>query len=340
MRTAHRHRVEALDHRNGITISGGRDHRIVIEHECSSDHQAVSIDTSSAINALQLWQNVIAAGCQDGTITLYNAATQAQLERYSFFDERPIDFVRITEKDKTLIATGGNRVKVINLKNGAQVFEQAMSDEQNTEIGSVTAIDGFCLITTWNGMIKVLNLRSFEWTELASENDESAVSSAIDKRTMRGVTGGSEGTVRGWNIINGSLLFVGRASDQDIYAVSCVNGHIATGCREGVIRLWSWTGQQLKIMKEHVGAIRCLQIHPNFDVLISAGDAKFLMIWDINSGTLLKRIHRNPISVNHMVVSPRHLILAGPADPGQLAVYDFQHVLTDQDKENETKYFS
>lgn len=150
-----------------------------------------------------------------------------------------------------------------------------MSDEQNTEIGSVTAIDGFCLITTWNGMIKVLNLRSFEWTELASENDESAVSSAIDKRTMRGVTGGSEGTVRGlvrdqscrvlpiarhprldnvnnkmsfsWNIINGSLLFVGRASDQDIYAVSCVNGHIATGCREGVIRLWSWTGQQLKV---------------------------------------------------------------------------------------------
>jgi len=50
-----------------------------------------------------------------------------------------------------------------------------------------------------------------------------------------------------WNIVNGSLLFVGRASDKDIYSVSSVNGQIATGCREGVIRLWSWTGQQLKV---------------------------------------------------------------------------------------------
>ena len=93
-------------------------------------------------------------------------------------------------------------------------------------------------------------------------------------------------------------------------------------------------------MKEHVGAIRCLEVHPNFDVLISAGDAKFLMLWDINTGALLKRIHRNPINVNQLVVSARHLILAGPGDPGQLAVYDFQHALTDKDIENEAKYFS
>ena len=50
-----------------------------------------------------------------------------------------------------------------------------------------------------------------------------------------------------WNLLNGHLLFIGRASDQDIYAISCRNSHIATGCREGVIRLWSWTGQQLKV---------------------------------------------------------------------------------------------
>jgi len=97
-----------------------------------------------------------------------------------------------------LIATGGNRVKVINLKTGISVFEQSMSEnEQNTEIASISTIDGFCLITGWNGMIKVLNLRSFDFTELASENDEAAVSSDIDKRIMRAVTGGSEGTVRG-----------------------------------------------------------------------------------------------------------------------------------------------
>merc|ERR1712130_250856 len=276
LRTPHRHRIEALDHRHGVTISGGRDNRIVIEREDQSEPSS-TIETTSTINALRLWQNVIVAGCQDGSITLYNSETKKELKKFRFHDDRAIEFLCVTEKDKFMIAAGGNRVKIINLGSGEQVFDHSISDEANTEIASMTAIDGFCLITSWNGMIKVLNLRRLEWTELASENDEAAVSSAVDKLILRGVTGGSEGTVRGWNIVNGSLLFVGRASDRDIDAVSCVNGHIATGCREGVIRLWSWTGQQLKIMKEHVGAIRCLTIHPNFPVLISAGDAKFLV---------------------------------------------------------------
>ena len=81
---------------------------------------------------------------------------------------------------------------------------------------------------------------------------------------------------------------------------------------------------KIKIMKEHIGSIRCLQIHENFDILISAGDAKFLCLWDINNGELLKRVHRNSINVNQMVTSPTHLILAGPNDPGQIATYDFQ----------------
>ena len=39
-------------------------------------------------------------------------------------------------------------------------------------------------------------------------------------------------------------------------------------------------------MTEHVGAVRALQFHPHFEVLVSAGDAKFLVIWDSNTGRL------------------------------------------------------
>ena len=82
--------------------------------------------------------------------------------------------------------------------------------------------------------------------------------------------------------IIGQLLFTGKTSN-DIYCVACKGDKIASADCVGTIRLWTWTGQMIKVMKEHVGAIRCLQFHPFFDVLISAGDAKFLMIWD-NSG--------------------------------------------------------
>ena len=97
---------------------------------------------------------------------------------------------------------------------------------------------------------------------------------------------------------------------------------------------------QFKIMKEHVGAIRCLSIHRNFNVLISGGDAKSLLIWDISSGKLLKKFHRNPISVNRMVLNSRYLIVSSPSDPGQLVSYDFYNELNQSDKDSENLYFS
>ena len=96
MRNSHRHRIEAIAHQNGLTISGGRDRRILIDFESSLDSagepktQTSFIETPSGINSLQIWQNIIAAGCQDGAILLYNATTKSQLDRFTFFDERPV----------------------------------------------------------------------------------------------------------------------------------------------------------------------------------------------------------------------------------------------------------
>ena len=108
-----------------------------------------------------------------------------------------IEFVRIAQKDKLAIATGGNRIKVISLTGGTSLFEHSVSEDELTEIASISVIDGKCLVAGWSGLIKVLNLHNFEWIELASENDEAAISSDIDKTLSRAVTGGSEGTVRG-----------------------------------------------------------------------------------------------------------------------------------------------
>ena len=80
-------------------------------------------------------------------------------------------------------------------------------------------------------------------------------------------------------------MFTGNTSN-DIYCVATKNEKVASADCEGVIRLWTWTGQIIRVMKEHVGSIRTLHYHPYYEVLISGGDAKFLMLWDSESGTI------------------------------------------------------
>ena len=84
---------------------------------------------------------------------------------------------------------------------------------------------------------------------------------------------------------SGKSLFTGNTSN-DIYCVATKNEKVASADCEGVIRLWTWTGQIIRVMKEHVGSIRTLHYHPFYEVLISGGDAKFLVLWDSESGTI------------------------------------------------------
>ena len=152
----------------------------------------------------------------------------------------------------------------------------------------------------WNGEIKTLNMNRGKIKLLASENDEAVECCQIEPTSLRAVTGGADGTVQGWNIINGKnkcfsylfqnsslgkSLFTGNTSN-DIYCVATKNEKVASADCEGVIRLWTWTGQIIRVMKEHVGSIRTLHYHPYYEVLISGGDAKFLVLWDSESGTI------------------------------------------------------
>ena len=92
--------------------------------------------------------------------------------------------------------------QIIDLNDGKIKFEQKVSEEF-IEVSSVNAKHNLALITFWNGEIKTLNLNTAKFNCLSTPNDESAICSDIDDTTLRGVTGGTEGTVCGWNLSTG-----------------------------------------------------------------------------------------------------------------------------------------
>jgi hypothetical protein len=90
-RTNHRHRIEALDHKNGVTVTGGRDKRIVIEIEKTLESSVIDVD--SVINDLQIFENIIICGTQDGDVLFYNMDTKTQLYKLSATNRTSVSYL-------------------------------------------------------------------------------------------------------------------------------------------------------------------------------------------------------------------------------------------------------
>ena len=56
------------------------------------------------------------------------------------------------------------------------------------------------------------------------------------------------------------------------------------------------------------------------DRLISAGDCRRILVWNVRYGSLLHQINRQPIRVKEMVVTDRLVVTSSPDIPGQAAV--------------------
>ena len=77
--------------------------------------------------------------------------------------------------------------------------------DQEMEISSANTTRAMTLVTSWNGQIIKINLTKGDYTVLAAQSDdEMIVCSDVDK--SRAVTGGSDGSVMGWDLSKSKYL--------------------------------------------------------------------------------------------------------------------------------------
>lgn len=318
----HRNRIETMAIGHGDVIAtGDRGGRLTISkfhnENLAIEHQ---LDFGSAVNSIKITGFYIVVGLADGTCRIVNSVTGNELAQFTH--PVSIEDVQVCYASNTVLLLGGRHYTIIDLKEGIVKFVQHF--DQEMEISSANTTRAMTIITFWNGTIIKVNLTKGDLTVLAAQSDDAMICTNVDK--SRAVTGGSDGSVMGWDLSKNQLLFNARSSTtNDVYSVACKGENVASADCLGVITLWSWTGQVLNTLREHVGAIRSLQYHPNFDVLVSAGDAKFLCLWDGITGRFIKRFIRNNINIHLMALSSRHIVIASPASPGKLVSYHFHH---------------
>ncbi len=111
-----------------------------------------------------------------------------------------------------------------------------------------------------------------------------AVPAGVLAKNQAVISGSTDETVRGWNILDGASAVTLEGANLGAYAlaVAADGSRAAAGCKDGVIREYALpAGTLIRELKGHLGYIRCLAYTPDGQSLLSgAGDGR-IHVWDM-----------------------------------------------------------
>ncbi|MBI1840809.1 MAG: protein kinase [Verrucomicrobia bacterium] len=99
------------------------------------------------------------------------------------------------------------------------------------------------------------------------------------------------GKIFAWNAATGEVVGSPFRHPDGIFSMTLHPGGrlLATGCRDGAVRLWDWRESRLvqTFMHETNQGVTELSFHPAGDRLLSASDDRTAAVWDVGSGIRL-----------------------------------------------------
>jgi WD40 repeat protein len=90
---------------------------------------------------------------------------------------------------------------------------------------------------------------------------------------------------------------------------------LVSGSQDKTIKLWNLrTGQLLRTIKGHAGAVTSVALSPNGETLVSGSEDKTIKLWNVSTGKLSKTLAGHAGGVKSVVISRDGKILASSGD--------------------------
>lgn len=136
--------------------------------------------------------------------------------------------------------------------------------------------------------------------------------------------GGRNGVVKLLEIESGKEVFSSPGHRNDVWAiaVSPKGDVIASSDRDKTVKLWSATGQLLRILSGHAGGVGALAFSPDGKKLASGSHDKTVVFWDVASGNPEDSFVGNKGWVNTVAFSHDGARLASGGEDGTVRVWD------------------
>lgn len=162
-------------------------------------------------------------------------------------------------------------------------------------------------------------------------HDGAVVCASIDESNRTLVTGGSDETIRVFDIkLRKSIGTLLGEHNGSITALSFAGKkHLLSGSDDGNIIVWrnhDWT--PLLTMRGHKGRINSISTHPSGRVALSVSRDKFLRLWDLTKG--------KPAFVNALPVEGLQVKYGGVKGDGELFYIMYSHCIAVFDGETGT----
>ncbi|NER20366.1 MAG: WD40 repeat domain-containing protein [Symploca sp. SIO1C2] len=249
---------------------------------------------------------ILASGSVDQTIKLWNLATGKLLYALEGHSSAVLS-VAFHPDGKTLasasnLAVGNGNLKLWDVKTGTlqQVFDQGL-----------------------------LNFRV------------SCVTFSPNGQTL--ATGNIDATIKLWKLSNGKLYRTLKGHGWDVTSVAFSrNGKLlVSGGLDGGIKIWNWcTGELLHALNQpspsniigslvswfdsSVGAIYSVAISPDGQMIASAGSEQPIILWNSETGKLVRTLTEHSGSVFAVAFSPKGKCLASGGKDNTVRIWNYQ----------------
>ncbi len=182
------------------------------------------------------------------------------------------------------------------------------------------------LLRRWPPDMQV-NARPALLRTLEAHSKVSSVSVTLDGR--RAVSGGSDNTLRVWDLESGQCLRILEGHSQGVNSVSVTpDGRRAvSGSWDKTLRVWDLeSGQCLRTLEGHSQWVNSVSMTPDGRWAVSGGWDKTLRVWDLESGQRLRTLEGHTESVESVSVTPdgRRAVSGGGYKDKMLRVWDLE----------------
>ena len=139
------------------------------------------------------------------------------------------------------------------------------------------------------------------------------------------VTGGADGEIRLWQVVDGKQILSFRGHNDWVSSVAfSPNGKIIASCsHSGTIKLWNFkTGECLKTLRGHVNKVREISFNSNGTILASCSDDQTIKLWEVDTGQCIKTLQGHTNNIWTVAIAPNNQILASGSLDYSVKIWD------------------
>ena len=274
----------------------------------------------------------LATGAHDGTIKLWDLATQENIATLSghYWGVSSVSF----SPDGTILASGGfgdETVKLWDVETGRNVDTLARSIVPGSLEPTFVSFspDGTILAAGFHdGTVKLWDVATR--TQIATlEHRLGVLSLSFSPDGVILATGSEDGTIRLWNVSTSAPIttlsgITGHTSWVRSVSFSPDGATLVSGGLEGTVKLWDLaTGTNIATFSGHTSWVHSVVFSPDGRTLVSGSEDGTIRLWDVETGNA-NTLYGHASWGNTVSFSPDGATLASGSEDGTIRLWDVE----------------